>query len=334
MNTEAALLESLHAQPGDEVAWLALADWLEENDRQDQAELLRLHRTIRAASDDAPRQAALMRLRDLLHGGVRPCVPVRTSSIGMRLALIPGGTFWMGSPEDESGRELCEGPLHEVEITRPFYLGVYPVTQAEFQRVMRGNPSEFQAGGERGQDVEGMSTSDFPVENVTWQAAVSFCQRLSRRGAEARAGRVYRLPTEAEWEYACRAWLGNDPFYLGHTLSSDFANYRGTRPYRKSRPGPVLDRPSAVGSYPPNPFGLYDMHGNVWEWCSDYYEASYYLRSPRRDPTGPEEGYYRVQRGGCWGAIGACCRSAFRTSDDPGGAQYSFGLRVVLEWPA
>jgi formylglycine-generating enzyme required for sulfatase activity len=224
-----------------------------------------------------------------------------------------------------------------VEITRPFYLGVYPVTQSEFLRVMRRNPSEFQKGGEGEQDVAGLDTSTFPVENVTWRTAASFCRRLSQRGAEQRAGRRYRLPSEAEWEYACRAWLGNDPFYLGRTLSSRRANYRGTSPYRGSRDGPNLTRTTAVGAYPPNPFGLYDMHGNVWEWCLDWYAEDYYASSPRRDPQGPRQGNandYRVQRGGCWGAIGACCRSASRTSDDPRGAQYVFGMRVAMEWPA
>jgi uncharacterized protein (TIGR02996 family) len=334
MDTEEALLEALHAEPDDEVAWLALADWLEENDRHVQADLLRQHRSVRTAVDDRPRQEAVRRICDLLSGGTRPCVPIRTNSIGMELALIPPGSFWMGSPESEADRELCEGPLHEVAITQPFYLGVYPVTQAEFQRVMQHNPSEFQAGGEHGANVKGMDTSRFPVENVTWRAAVAFCGRLSRRSAEARAGRVYRLPTEAEWEYACRAWLGNAPFYLGCTLSSHYANYRGTEPYRGSCEGPNLNRPSVVGSYPPNPFGLYDMHGNVWEWCADVYDETYYESSPVNDPAGPEVGYYRVQRGGCWGAIGACCRSASRTCDDPEEAQYSFGLRVVLAWPA
>jgi uncharacterized protein (TIGR02996 family) len=333
MDTEEALLEALHADPADEVAWLALADWLDEHDRGPQAELLRLHRIVRTAADGRARQSAVKRIRALLRSGVRPCVPERTSSIGMRLALIRSGRFLMGSAESEPGHEFREAPVHEVEITRPFYLGIFPVTQAEFQSVMRRNPSEFRAGGDSASAVAGLDTTTFPVDNVTWQEAVSFCRRLSSRAAEKRAGREYRLPTEAEWEYACRAWLGNDPFSLGQSISARLANYDGRHPYRGSRLGPHLDRTSAVGSYPPNPFGLYDMHGNVWEWCSDWYDEEYYAHSPPRDPAGPEQGDLRVQRGGCWGAIGECCRSASRDMDDPDGAQFVFGMRVAMSWP-
>jgi uncharacterized protein (TIGR02996 family) len=333
MDSEAGFLAALHDDSADEASWLALADWLEENNRSEQAELLRLHRSVRLASDDPAQTTAIERIRELLLAGVKPCVPTITNSVGVELALIPAGEFLMGSPDDEIGHDDCEGPLHEVEITRPFYLGVFPGTQAQYEAIMKENPSDYCATGERASDVKKLDTSNFPVENVSWNAAVEFCKKLSDRGAEKKAGRVYRLPTEAEWEYACRAWLGNDPFYLGKTLSSKLANYRGTSPYKGSKRGPNRDRPTAVGLYPPNPFGLYDMHGNVWEWCSDYYLDHYYQYSPRQDPTGPRRRVsQRVQRGGCWGAIGECCRSASRTSDDPNDSQYCFGFRVAVSW--
>jgi uncharacterized protein (TIGR02996 family) len=327
-------LSAIHDDPAEEATWLALADWLEENGRSAQAEFLRLHRAVRPGPT-APRfDANRTRLQAMLKAKVVPCVPTIANSLGMRLALIPAGEFVMGSPPGETGHEQTESPPHPVEIGRPFYLGIYPVTQAEFRKLLRRNPSEFREGGDNGSTVAGIETSDFPVENVTWDAAVRFCQRLSERPEEKKADRIYRLPTEAEWEYACRGWLGEGPFYLGKTVSSRLVNYRGSQPYRGSRKGPNLCRPCPVGEYPPNPFGLYDLHGQVWEWCSDLFDPGYYARSPSKDPAGPATNADgdRVQRGGCWGAIGACCRSASRTSDDPAGAQYCFGFRVALSW--
>lgn len=331
---EQAFLAALHDDPAEEATWLALADWLEENGRSAQAEYLRLHRALRQGRHAARYEDNRRRLQALIKANVSPCVPTLTNSLGMRLALIPAGTFVMGSSSSEPGHEECESPPHEVQISRPFYLGVFPVTQEQYRKINRRNPSEFRAGGERGADVGGLDTGDFPVDHVTWNAAVRFCERLSARAEEKKAGRVYRLPTEAEWEYACRAWLGDGPFYFGKTASSRLINYRGSEPYRGSRKGPNLNRTCPVGPYPPNPFGLYDVHGQVWEWCSDLYDEGYYAGSPRRDPQGPADNDdgYRVQRGGCWGAIGACCRSASRTSDGPGGAQYCFGFRVALSW--
>ncbi len=255
-----------------------------------------------------------------------------TNSLGMKLVLIPAGSFLMGSPIAEQGRSADEGPQHEVTITRPFYLGVHPVTQEQFQRLMGTNPSHFCRGGRGRDQVKEDDPRLLPVEKVTWGNAVTFCRKLSEAPEESRQGRLYRLPTEAEWEYACRAGSAT-PFHFGATLNSTQANFDGTQPYGRTSAGPYLKRPSAVGSYPPNDFGLFDMHGNVWEWCQDWYAEDFYSSSPSEDPQGPENGEQRVLRGGCWSSSGTNCRSAYRGRAEPGLHVYRFGFRVVLEVP-
>jgi formylglycine-generating enzyme required for sulfatase activity len=257
-----------------------------------------------------------------------------TNSLGMKFVLIPAGTFRMGSPNHEQGRSPDEGPVHDVTITRPFYLGVYPVTQEQFQRLMGTNPSHFCRAG-RGRDaVKGEDTNLFPAEKVTWGSAVAFCRKLSELPEESGRGRTYRLPTEVEWEYACRAGKDGEPFHFGAALSAAQANFDGSQPYgRGASVGASLKHPTAVGSYPPNDFGLFDMHGNVWEWCADWYAEDYYGQSSADDPTGPESGQQRVLRGGCWSSSAANCRSAYRGRSEPGNHVYRFGMRVLLEVP-
>jgi uncharacterized protein (TIGR02996 family) len=275
---EEAFLQALHAEPNDGMTWLALADWLEEQGQQYRAELVRLVRRLRALplrehSDGRTRMEA--RVAELLNSGVRPVVPEVVNSIGMRLALIPPGVFLMGSPEEEEGRSEHEGPQYEVEITRPFYMGVFPVTQGQWQAVMGNNPSYFCASGHfSGKDrVKGMNTDDFPVEQVSWKDAVIFLKKLAALKKEVEAGREYRLPTEAEWEYSCRGGAcSSAPFHFGISLSSSQANFNGKYPYGGADKGPYLKRTCRVGSYKPNAFGLFDMHGNVFEWCNDWYE--------------------------------------------------------------
>jgi uncharacterized protein (TIGR03067 family) len=251
-----------------------------------------------------------------------------TNSLGMKLALVPKGKVTMGSPSDEPSRKEDERQ-HEVEITRPFYLGAYEVTQAQYQKVMGTNPSFFSKDGRGSEKVKGTDTADFPVEGVSWSDAVAFCRKLSAQPAEQAAGRVYRLPAEAEWEYACRA--GTTTLYhygdglVGYILSSIAANVSDNR---------RLGRTCKVGSYKPNAFGLYDMHGNVAEWCADWYEKDFYKNSPKKNPRGPDNGLghlERVVRGGSWESGGRQCRSACRDSAPGGsdGARSTIGFRVV-----
>ena len=227
-------------------------------------------------------------------------LPESADSIGMEFKLIPAGTFTMG---DASGDD-DETP-HEVTLTKPFKMGIHEVTQAQYEQVMGVNPSEFKGANN-------------PVENVSWDDAVEFCRRLSELPAEKAAGNVYRLPTEAEWEYACRA--GTTTKYSFGDDESDFGEYgwywensgRTTHP---------------VGSKLPNAWGLYDMHGNVWEWCQDWYGD--YPSGSVTDPSGATSSSRRVSRGGGWYITADDCRSAVRGRSLPSLPFYRLGFRVV-----
>jgi len=319
MDLEPAFLQDIHEHPADPAPWLILADWL--HDRGDpRAELVRAVVALRGeSSGDAPRLER--QVQQLLAAGVRPIVPTLVNSVGLELALIPAGEFLMGSPPDEVGRFEDEGPHHKVRLTSAYYLGVYPVTQAEYQAVVGTNPSLFHAGHRGG--------PRHPVDGVTWDDAVRFCQLLSRRPEERDARRTYRLPTEAEWEYACRAGT-TTPFQFGKVASSDHANFDGTHPYGGAAKGKYLQQTTPVGNYLPNGWGLYDTHGNVREWCRDWYGPEYYAESPTSDPTGPTDGDGRVQRGGSWGSFSWGCRSAFRLSIEPDRAGAVSGFRVLM----
>jgi formylglycine-generating enzyme required for sulfatase activity len=244
-----------------------------------------------------------------------------TNSIGMKLVRIPVGKFLMGSPKDEKDRKDDE-EQHEVEITKPFYMGACTVTQAQYVHVMDKNPSWFCAQGHAKDKIAGMDTSRFPVEQVSWDDAVAFCKNLSELPEEKKAGRIYRLPTEAEWEYACRAGT-TTPFHFGISLSWKQANFDDNWPFGK---GPYLKRTTTVGSYKPNAFGLYDMHGNVWQWCRDWYARKH---PGGKDPEGTTAASSRVIRGGSWNAHGRDCRSAARFRFDPGRPHGAVGFRVV-----
>jgi formylglycine-generating enzyme required for sulfatase activity len=240
------------------------------------------------------------------------------NSIGMRLALIPAGSFVMGAPAGEGGRE--DEQLQPVVIARPFYLGVFEVTRAQYRGVMDKDPSFHRPrAGEAG---------DLPVENVTWEEAREFCVRLSALPAERAAGRVYRLPWEAEWEYACRGGApARTAFAFGDSLGPDQANCDGRFPHGGAAPGPFLGRTAPVGSYKPNGFGLYDMHGNVREWCADWYGAT------ARPDEAREAGQFRVLRGGSWADGASGCRSAARARAAPGQRNAFIGFRVLMPAP-
>jgi formylglycine-generating enzyme required for sulfatase activity len=234
------------------------------------------------------------------------------NSLKMKLRRIPAGTFRMGSPMAEASRNSDE-LARDVTLTRSFHMGIHEVTQAEYEQVMGKNPSGFKG-------------RTLPVDTVSWVQAVQFCERLSARPEERAAGRRYRLPTEAEWEYACRGGV-TTVFSFGDKATSRDANFDGTQPYG-GLAGPDLAGTIVVGSYKPNEFGLFDMHGNVSEWCQDWFARSV-DGAALVDPQGPSEGQRRVIRGGSWLSSGAECRSAWRGSEAPNGFDSILGFRVV-----
>jgi formylglycine-generating enzyme required for sulfatase activity len=249
------------------------------------------------------------------------------NSIGMRFVLVKPGKFLMGSPADETQRGSDEHQ-HEVTITRAFYLGVHPVTQGQWKRVMGDNPAHFSCGG----NVRDNDLDRFPVESVSWEDAQEFLKKLAALSEEAKSRWGYRLPSEAEWEFACRGGADSSPlpFHFDQpsaSLSSTQANFAGNPPYGGAASGPSLRRPSKVGSYEPNRLGLYDMHGNVWEWCHDWYGL--YPSSPATDPPGPADGSDRVVRGGSWSDDGRNCRAAVRVKGAPSFRNYDLGFRAA-----
>ncbi len=228
----------------------------------------------------------------------------------LEMVSIPAGEFEMGSPRVEKWRNEDEGPQHKVSVPA-FFMGKFAVTQEQYQSVIGSNPAYFK--GEKR-----------PVEEVSWRDATEFCQKLSEK-----TGRNYRLPSEAEWEYACRAGT-TAPFHFGATLTSNLANYRVTSIYQSEPKGENRQKTTKVGSFPPNAFGLYDMHGNVREWCLDRYHDNYngapsdgsaWLKENDND--------YRLRRGGSWFSLPRFCRSALRSWADAARSSPSVGLRVV-----
>lgn len=244
-----------------------------------------------------------------------------TNSVGMSFVLVPAGKFQMGSPADEAGHRANEGPVHEVVIGSAFYLGVSVVTQSAYLAVTGKNPARFNAAEGGG--------PQHPVESVSWLDAVAFCQQLSARAEERAAGRSYRLPTEAEWEYAARAGTAT-PFAFGANFGAGEGNFAAAYPYGGAEPGAAPGRTTPVSRYPATAFGLYDVAGNVWEWCADWYGETYYAAPPLRDPPGPAAGKYRVLRGGSWKNQGAACRAAYRNALAPHQRDSATGFRVVM----
>ena len=253
-----------------------------------------------------------------------------SDTVSLDMIWIEPGTFMMGSPEDELGRWDDE-TQHQVTLTQEYWLGKYEVTQAQYEAVMGTNPSDFKG-------------ADLPVEQVSWNDAVKFCEWLTAQ--ERAAGRLpegyeYTLPTEAQWEYACRA---------GTTTAFNNGTNIPTMLQRTDRPCPNLDplawygynsgqydsagnytdngKTFPVGQKQPNAWGLYDMHGNVWEWCLDWYGS--YPSSAVTDPKGPATGSRRVMRGGCWFSFASYCRSAYRYNNSPGNYLNRYGFRVAL----
>ena len=284
----------------------------------------------------------------------------------MKLTLIPAGDFMMGSHETpeklakafdgtKPGLFTNEQPSHRVRITKPFYLGAHEVTRGQFRQFIddTGYQTDAEKGDPKGlgvvESVEGKTklrldpegswrkigfeqTDEHPVAGVSWNDATAFCQWLSRK-----EDKTYRLPTEAEWEYACRAgtttrfWNGDDPEDLAPIGNVADAKAKAQFPdwtwTIRGSDGYVYTAP--VGKFRANGFGLYDMHGNVWEWCEDRYDADYYAVSPANDSQGPHEGLRRVVRGGSWSVIARSCRSAGRFRFLPEGRSSNLGFRVA-----
>jgi formylglycine-generating enzyme required for sulfatase activity len=249
--------------------------------------------------------------------------------IKMQMARIEPGRFLMGSPSSEAGRRDDE-EQHEVEITKPYGLGMHLVTQSQYRQIMGTKPSHFSHQGDGREQVSGLNTADYPVENVSWDDAMDFCRILSLLPAVRDKGWVVNLPTEAEWEYACRTGA-KTAFSFGDALSSQQANFNGNHPYGGAVKGLFLGRTTKVGSYAANAWGVYDMHGQVLQWCKDWYDKDYYGQGDKRDPVGPASGRRRVARGGSWLADGSRCRAASRDGNAPPEVHYeTHGFRVVV----
>lgn len=278
---------------------------------------------------------------------------------GLTMVGIEPGEFTMGSPEVEPGRQ-AEEVQHLVRITRPFLLGVHEVTQGEFAKVMLNQPSWFSPGGGGKEKIAGKfraeGTARYPVDSVTWFEAIEFCNRLSaldgfepyytlsdiKREREAivaatvkvAGGKGYRLPTEAEWEYASRAG-SSSPFWFGTENTGREANVKpvtvaggyGGDVSKWKEIGHTID----VGGFPANKWGLHDTHGNVAEWCWDWYDKDYYHTSPKVDPAGPAAGDHRVLRGGSWMVLEGSCRSASRFWHTPNERKNYVGFRVARD---
>ncbi|MFN5065658.1 MAG: SUMF1/EgtB/PvdO family nonheme iron enzyme [Aphanizomenon sp.] len=238
--------------------------------------------------------------------------------VTLEMVAIPGGTFIMGSPENEEGYHSSESPQHEVTVP-PFFMGKYPVTQQQWRVVaalpkdkidLKSDPSYFKG-------------DNLPVECVSWNDAQEFCARLSQM-----ANKTYRLPTEAEWEYACRGGT-TTPFYCGETISTDLANYNGNYTYGQGQKGQYREKTTEVGIFPANPFGLYDMCGNVWEWCEDGWHENYINAPADGSAWTSLSTEDMLLRGGSWLNLARYCRSALRRGDLRDFRDSFYGFRVV-----
>jgi len=239
-----------------------------------------------------------------------PAVPKTfTNALGMKFVWISPGTFMMGSPKEEAWRKDDENQ-HKVTLTKGFYMAIYTVTQEQWTAIMGKNPSKF-----KGQE-------NLPVEQINWDECQEFIKKL-----RAKDEKPYRLPTEAEWEYACRAGT-TTPFYCGATISTDQANYNGGYAYGDGKKGAYREKTMPVGSFPPNPWGLYDMHGNVAQWCQDWFKEKY----PPGDAVDPigTTGESHAIRGGSWIDNPMECRSAYRGGSRRALRHSLVGLRLCF----
>jgi uncharacterized protein (TIGR02996 family) len=358
MNTLEGLLAGIVSDPVEETRWLVVADWLEENDDPRRSELLRLHRKLLATCCEPEhhpeRTQWHARIAELIAEGVQPCIPQETlllpGDVPMTFSFIPPGCFRMGSNHKNAQED--QKPVHKVTITQGFFLGIHQVTQAQWKTVMGTDPSH----------VKGPNR---PVETVSWGDAQEFCLRVSSlilgpssfgktfprlapfsseeteaslqgfsRGTSGRKTKdetsvTVRLPTEAEWEYACRAGTTTE-YHFGDVINAELANYNGNYSWNGSPKGQYRKQTTDVGSFPSNAWGLFDVYGNVWEWCEDWYGP--YPAEDQIDPCRTElhSDNSRVLRGGSWFNLPVGCRTAFRNWDAPAYRLNYFGLRVCF----
>jgi len=313
-------------------------------------ELLHPHDSAGSPEQGAEGLSEGFRLNESLLGGGPASAPASGKEpLALTLLWIPPGRFWMGSPETEPERRDSEGPQHLVQL-QGFFMSQTPITQAQWREVagwqerpgeqwgreLKTNPSRFQSNEGQGEKkvrlLEGESNTDNrPVEKVSWLDAIEFCHRLSKR-----TGRAYTLPSEAQWEYACRAGT-TTPFHFGDTISPELANYDGNYAYADGPKGIYCEQTTPVGMFPANAWGLHDMHGNVWEWCLDEWHEGYegaptdgraWVDGTEGDKS-KETKKTRLLRGGSWNNDPRRCRSASRRLIQPGYAFVSVGFRVV-----
>ena len=311
--TEETFLQRMREAPDDGLLRLAFADWLEEQG-DPRGEVLRHTHALTQTSDPPDRLAREARLRVLLASGVYLAGPSWTNSIGMRLTWVPAGSFLQGSPLAEPERQDDE-ERRRITLTTGFYLGVHAVTLAQWQTVMDANPSRF-PGENR------------PVEGVSWDDCQEFCRKLARKdGLGADLPSPYQLPTEAQWEYACRAGT-QSAYFFGDRLSATQANFLANHTSGGATSDRSVQETTPVGAYPANAWGLHDMHGNVFEWCQDWYAL--YPKREAIDPFSQPKGNVRVLRGGSWHSLARRCRSASRGWAAPGYRGSDVGCRVCF----
>ncbi|MHC6201927.1 formylglycine-generating enzyme family protein [Breznakiellaceae bacterium SP9] len=295
---------------------------LQAEEQQVRQKLETLNRQI--ALEKAEKASALSPPEDLLFAAVLDTQEAAAVQVPPDMLHIAGGTFLMGSSSSEPNRDSDE-VQHRVTLSS-FCMGTYPVTQKDYQALMKCNPSRFKEDA-------------LPVEQVNWYDAIDYCNARSKKEGLAPAYTVskdnvtwsrnangYRLPTEAEWEYACRAGTMT-PFSTGNTIMTSQANYNGNYPYNGNVKGTYRGKTTPVGNFAANAWGLYDMHGNVWEWCWDWYGA--YSSANQTDPIGAASVSFRVIRGGGWGSNAAYLRSASRSNNTPTDRYYGIGFRIV-----
>lgn len=310
----AALFEVLEKESNPEIQWLAY-QVLEKQDSQEiQAKLKNYFGWYDYESVTVNHRGEMIKRTP---GRAKYYREDLGNGVYLDMVYIAGGTFLMGSPTSEKKSEWSKGkeePRHQVTVSS-FWMGKYAVTQAQWQAVMDNNPSCFQG-------------TNRPVERVSWYVCQGFCHKLSQQ-----TGKRYRLPSEAEWEYACRAGT-TTPFNCGETITAELANYNGNYIYAKQIKGQYKEQTVEVGSFPPNAWGLYEMHGNVREWCEDGWH-DHYQRAPRDGSAWTDNHSStksRVLRGGSWNNNPGSCRSASRDDNRDSDNYYTDSLRLVLEW--